>query len=377
MSKSILFSLIGKETTPNYRAYKEFKPEVLVHIYSNETFGASEILVSMVDKAKTKVILIEVDGDNYNDVISKLNDFDFEITKKDHVSINITGGTKMMALAIVEFSKSVKSENLDFFYIDWKQNIQWYLENKVEDFCDSLELDEFVKLKGQKIKSKDTFLSVFNKYENSINEIKEIVEDFGKRKQWDKFLELFVSKIRKLNSNPTNKDKSIYVLHKKWLIETENKSLEIVWDTNSFKVFDKDVLFLELEQSIEEIEWFIFNAGWFELLTALKFSKKYEENKIFMNVTFPVLKNVELDKNEVDILINDGGKLIFVECKSGLVLPDAINSMKVRQETYGGQIGKSVLVTRYDLLKDKYDTAKVILDKCEDLNIEILTYSKL
>ncbi len=377
MSKRILFSLIGKETTPNYRAYKEFEPEVLVHIYSNETVGASEILVSMVDKAKTKLILIEVDGDNYNDIISKLNDFDFEITKDDHVSINITGGTKMMALALVEFSKSIKNENLDFFYIDWKQNIQWYLENKVEDFCDELELDEFVKLKGQKIKSKDTFLIVFNKYENSINEIKEIIEDFGKRKQWDYFLESFVAKIRKSFKNPANKGESIYNLHKKWLIETENKSLEVVWDTNSFKVFVKDVLFIELEQSIEEIEWFIFNAGWFELLTALKFSKKYEVNKIFMNVTFPVLKNVELDKNEVDILINDGGKLIFVECKSGFVLPDAINSMKVRQETYGGQIGKSVLVTRYDLLKDKYDTAKVILDKCHDLEIEIITYSKL
>ena len=325
----------------------------------------------MVDVTKTKVILIEVDGDNYNDVIAKLKDFNFAINNDDYVSVNITGGTKMMALALVEFSKSIKTDNLEFFYIDRKQNIQWYLKNGVEDFCEDLELEEFVKLMGQKIKSKDQFIDVYDRYENSINEISEIVSDSETRKQWDYFLESFVSKIRKLVNNPVNRAKSIYNLHKKWLLETENKRLEIVWETQSFKVLDKDILLIELNQSIEEIEWLIFNAGWFELLTAIKFSKKYDENQIFMNVKFPVLKDVELDKNEVDILINDGGKLIFVECKSGDVKSDDINSIRVRKETYGGLISENILVTRYALSKN------ILLEKCKELEIEVSSYLKL
>jgi hypothetical protein len=371
MSKRILFSLIGKETTPNFRAYKEFQPEVLIHIYSKETIGASDILVSMVDNTKTEVKLIIVDGDNYSDVLLKLQEFDFDLNPDDFISINITGGTKMMALALMEFSKSIKSKNLDFFYIDWKQNIQWYLKNEVEIFCDDLELDEFVKLKGQKIKSKDHFIDVYNKYQNSVNHINELVKDSITRKKWDYFLESYVSKIRKLVSNPVNRGKSIYNLHKKWLLETENKRLEIVWGTQSFKVLDKDIVLIELDQSVEEIEWLIFNAGWFELLTAIKFSKKYDENQIFMNVKFPVLKDVEFDKNEVDILINDGGKLIFVECKSGDVKSDDINSIRVRKETYGGLISENILVTRYALSKN------ILLEKCKELEIEVSSYLKL
>jgi hypothetical protein len=96
-----------------------------------------------------------------------------------------------------------------------------------------------------------------------------------------------------------------------------------------------------------------------------------------MNVLFPALSNVELDKNEVDILVNDNGNLIFIECKSGIVSSQNINSIKVRQETYGGTIAKSILVLRNDLPKDErnIDNSRIIEEKCNDLGIEIKRYN--
>ena len=96
-----------------------------------------------------------------------------------------------------------------------------------------------------------------------------------------------------------------------------------------------------------------------------------------MNVKFPLLKKIELDKNEVDILIVENGKLIFVECKSGIVFPNEINTMKVRQETYGGIGAKNLLVTRFDLAEGKNDSDKIVIEKCKDLKIEVKSYNSL
>ena len=59
-----------------------------------------------------------------------------------------------------------------------------------------------------------------------------------------------------------------------------------------------------------------------------------------------------------------GRKLIFVECKSGNVKQEDINKMKIIKDTYGGVISKSILVSRFLPTKN-------IIEKCEELNIEV------
>jgi hypothetical protein len=71
------------------------------------------------------------------------------------------------------------------------------------------------------------------------------------------------------------------------------------------------------------------------------------------------------------------GKIIFVECKSGVVTSKDINNMKVRQETYGGIGAKNILVTRFDLFEGKLDSNKLVVEKCKDLKIEIIHFNKL
>jgi hypothetical protein len=371
MPKNILFSLIGKETTPNYRAYCELMPDVLIHIYSDITKSASDILVSMIDDSKTEVILLEVNGENYYDTLSKLQEFDFGIIERDTVSINITGGTKMMALALTEYSESIKTAKLHFFYIDRSQNIHWYRENRIDVLHKKLALDEFIQLQGQKIKSKETFVDVVEKFKNSITQINSILSDFSKKKDWDSFLKYFVAVIRRLHMRPENKNKSIYNIYKNWYQVNEQLNLRITWDESLFEVYVDNKLLVKLEQTKAEIEWFIFNAGWFEIITAIKLSTKYDQDNLFMNVCFPLRIDAQLLKNEVDILINDGGKLIFIECKSGDVKSEDINSIKIRKDTYGGLIGENLLVTQYEIEK------KIILEKCQELDIKTVVYSKL
>ncbi len=46
----------------------------------------------------------------------------------------------------------------------------------------------------------------------------------------------------------------------------------------------------------------------------------------------------------MDIIINTERKLIFIECKSGLVKQEDINKMRIVKQTYGGIISKSIPV---------------------------------
>jgi hypothetical protein len=376
MSKTILLSLIGKEPTGNFRAYKEFGPNVLIHVFSDVSVETSEKILSLVDK-NTQIVKIKIEADNYSQILESLVNLNLDISPDDHININVTGGTKMMCLASIDFGKLLEQKcKVSYLYTDINtQKIHWFYENKSESFCEEFELEEYIVLRGQKIKSKDNYTDLIEKFEDALQELKDILKDQVKLLVWNKFLNSYVSKVRKLSSNSKNKSTSEIIK----LLDNENtgSKFRIIWNDNLFQIFHLDMVLIEIELKKEDIDWFVFNGGWFELLTANKLAKKYDSNKMYMNVKFPVLKDVKLDKNEVDILINDGGKLIFVECKSGNLYPEAINSIKVREETYGGEIGKSLLITRFDMFKEKNDSAKVIIDKCKDLNIQLKTYNSL
>lgn len=374
--KSILLSLIGKEPVGNFRAYKEFAPDMLIHVYSDLTESTSEKIFSLVNK-QTEIVKLKIEGDNYLNVLNKLNELNLDLSYEDNLTINVTGGTKLMCLAAIDFGKSREAFcHVNYFYTDIKsQKIHWFYKNESESFCEDLELDEYFSLRGQKIKTKDRYLELFNRFEDALIDLKELEVNNTTKTIWDKFLKNVVANVRKVNKIKGHI--TIFEIVKNWHWENPSSGFYINWDESCFNLFHNDILILEVQQSKRLVEWFVFNAGWFELLTAEKLSKKYKPESIFMNVTFPVLKDSNLDKNEVDILINQDGKLLFVECKSGQVNSDAINSINVREKTFGGEIGSSILVTRYPLNPKENKNDRLVVDKCNDLEIKIKTYSKL
>jgi hypothetical protein len=372
MSKSILISLIGKETIPNYRAFKEFSPDVLVQVYSKDTENSAAILEKMAADCSV-IIPIEVGGFNYIEILNALQS-KIEVKEEDHLTINITGGTKMMSLALYEFGlKAQNTCKVFYFYIDLQQKIHWFLENRTEDFSVQLTLEEFITLSGQKISVKDNYSDLATKYKLPLSTVKGYLNHFERTKIWENFLKNVVAVIRK----NANNYESVKQTLKRLLVNQSLRGFEIIWDNEGIRILYKDRPFIEISDSDIAIEWFLFNAGWFELITAEKLSKTYPENQIYMNVKFPVLAKMEEDKNEVDILINDGGKLIFIECKSGLVKSENINTIKIRKETYGGMIAQNILVTRYPLELSKSDTTKIIMEKCKELNIQYKTLKDL
>lgn len=342
MSK-ILINLIGKETIPNYHAYKEIQPDILIQVYSDFSKKASNLLGSMVNRGLTEVISIECDGWNFIDLLEKLRS-NVKLLPNDHLFVNVTGGTKMMALPVYEFAKEQPSDiTVKLFYTTTNSEIVWFLEkDNTSNLQSVLSIQELITLQNKKISSSYSFYETYKKFKQQL----EIIEtELSKSSSpWNKFLKYLNKYIRIDDENHYQTFWSIAETlnskQDKFRINKQKNQIYISYD-------EKEWLKFQLPET--EIFWFLVNAGWFEILVAKKFVHKHPDYEILLNVIFNFKSNQKLVRNEVDILMCDGNKLIFIECKSGNIKSKDIDLIKIRNEVYGGLIGESILVGRYPL----------------------------
>lgn len=101
----------------------------------------------------------------------------------------------------------------------------------------------------------------------------------------------------------------------------------------------------------------VFNSGWFEYKVAKLLSSWDKAKEVCLNCHFP--SKQKSDKNEVDIIVNTGTKLLFVECKTQINRITDIDKFRSVVKTYGGMGSKGLFVT-----KEKFsDSAR---EKCAE-----------
>lgn len=86
--------------------------------------------------------------------------------------------------------------------------------------------------------------------------------------------------------------------------------------------------------------------------------------EVWRSVIFQTNEKDTHPKNEVDVLLNNQQKLVFIECKSGNVTQNDIYKIDAVRETYGGDISQAVLASYYPVEKS-------LQDKCKDLQIHL------
>lgn len=341
MSK-VLINLIGKETIPNFHAYKEIQPDILIQVFSDFSKKAANIIAALIDINATKVFSIECDGWNFTDLLGKLRQ-NVKILANDELYVNVTGGTKMMALAAYEFAKE-QAPNIDvkIFYTTTNSEIVWFREkDHLTSFNSVFSIKELITLQNQKINSSFNFDETYEKFKTQI----EIIDkDLPKSSSsWNKFLTCINNYVRIKEEKNQTFSKIAETLNSSqnlFLIEKKHNLISISLEKKSWMKF-------ELPDT--EVLWFLVNGGWFELMVAERLVKKYPNYELLLNVIFNFKSNQKLVRNEVDVLMSDGNKLIFIECKSGIINSKDIDAIKIRKEVYGGLIGDSILVGRYPL----------------------------
>jgi hypothetical protein len=336
-------ALVGGQLLPIYVGIKEFNPDKIHFIVSKESVESLNNLKPVIK------------GIAYNEY--KCDAFDFyeiksiceKIIQKfnlgDTISFNLTGGTKIMVLACQAI---IQERGLKGFYINQDDSYLVLPSYERKNISTELTANEFFDLSGHKTYNFKT-----------IEDFKE--EDFKAAEKIMNFAnndyryKLVIGAFRKkyLNKNsilpPTGN-------------EQINNNLRIVWNQSSLNIDSNNKNILKLNSSI--VQELMFNAVWWELIIANEIAKLIRFKELFLGFELNFKSDKNTPKNEIDILINTGKKLIFIECKSGIVKQEDINKMKIVKQTYGGVIAKSILVCR-ELPNSS------IIEKCKELDIEL------
>ena len=95
----------------------------------------------------------------------------------------------------------------------------------------------------------------------------------------------------------------------------------------------------------------LFFAGWFEVMVARMLSVWKSGQDIRVGVRFDFASSMRL-KNEIDIIMNTGNKLLFVECKTRIMHLTDLDKFNNVVKTYGGTGSKALFVSYYGIDKD-------------------------
>ena len=118
----------------------------------------------------------------------------------------------------------------------------------------------------------------------------------------------------------------------------------------------------------------VFNNAWFELLTAYELSKNEMVKEIWMNCFFKSTQ--KRTKNEIDIILDMGTKLFFVECKTKVFNTTDIDKFHSAIKNFSGTSSKGIFVT-LDEHKGNYDKVyQQAMEKCKDNNILTFNFSE-
>ncbi|MDO9253904.1 MAG: DUF1887 family CARF protein [Bacteroidales bacterium] len=336
-------TFVGGQLLPVYVGIKEFSPDTVHFIVSKESKDKLSLLKAFV----TSISFTENICDPFDflsikqiceEVLSK-------IEVNDEVQFNLTGGTKIMVLAAQSIMQQKK---INGFYINQDDTILFLQSYKIKELNCEISIKEFLELSGHKLSSSKA-LSDFDK------------DDFIAVKEIDSFSSINSKLYLQINSKIRSTYIALRKIPKNGQLEI-NKSSTLIWSTNEIIVLSSGKeIFKILSNNVRNL---FFHAAWWELIVAQEISQWPKVKELLIQCELPFKSDNKTTKNEIDILINLGRKLIFIECKSGMVKQEDINKIKIVKDTYGGVISKSLLVCRFA-------PSQNILEKCKELSIGV------
>ena len=336
-------NLVGSAILPTYYAIKKFGPDEVHLVVTTESRVIVEPLLKLVQQAIPCHIheVLANDPLNIRQAIERICSGEGEYT------INLTGGNKLMALVAAEVAKE---RAVDAFY--YAGHHHWirmgdYATEVMEVTLDNLEI---IGLSNHKIKQYTNFSDV-------------LPQDIDVAKKICNFRMTHYPKYKKLMEAFGDKKRAcLWSDLQKGEAKVDTLTLNRKGD-NVLILRDNDGVLLDVDSRWSKD--MLLNAGWWEFMVANAIRRWDHAREVWINASFLLQKDQKSDKNEVDVLVNWGQNLLFVECKSGNVLQSDIYKMLAVRKTYGGEKSKSLLVSFMPLKPD-------IREKCRDSNIEVL-----
>lgn len=364
MKKNLIVSLVGAQTIPNVQFLKwyfennECEADLLfISTKEMEAQNKTEMILKASQRLKNagyicKCFIEKTDSDNIDITKDLLSDY-FSSDNYSKIICNITGGNKLMSMALYEVAKN--SNNTEIYYLPIGISVK-QLFPKQNDFSTTglLSLEEFLDANGISyryycdcIKDWDFNRNVFKeKVEKNRNVMKALVgfqeTDYIKKK----FTESGVANFSMITD-------SVYTQNK---VKADRVSV-----CNTLQDFGFN------PTALTEVELKYITGGWFEeyVYQYLLNEKKIDPLKLAINVAIEKGN----DKNELDVVyLDESNRLNIIECKSFAgkdVLYDAIYKQHAIRSKFGLAVNES-LYTK-SIVSDKN-----VLNKVKDFGIKLV-----
>lgn len=339
-------TLIGKDITSVYQAIKEFGPDCVHLICTNETKEILEPMYPLLPQViRCYTYRVEpYDAQSVVDVCRGIHR-----TFQGEFSYNLSEGTKLMAFAANGVAVEEKARA---FYMTQRGEAIVLSDFERIPLRTSLSNEEIIQLSGNVISGYHDSKDLKEEDVRMAAQIKRFIEKYREEhSRIQRYFSLFCG--RHLDRLPSS-----HVLPGELEFKQRNGRLLIAL---------KGQVLLKLPYP--DGCHLYFEGRWWETLVAERVRYWSESRKdrpeVWQSVLFrPESGDSDKTKNEVDVLLNDEQKLIFIECKSGQVTQEDIYKIDGVRETYGGDISQAVLASYYPVDED-------LLEKCKDLQINV------
>ncbi|MBQ9253961.1 MAG: DUF1887 family protein [Bacteroidales bacterium] len=341
--RKVHISLVGRETAPVYLGIIQANPDLVILIHSSDTEQETERIIK--ESASFNIEKREFDPMDLRKIFISIEKLKQDLLSDDIISLNLVGGTKFWSLAF--YSAFNQMENVEIYLIDQQNKVWDFKTQSAKRF--SFDMERNFRLYGNPLVKYTPFTEFTDKDF-------QLIEDIEKYRayNYDDFTKLTVAQNNKQKNEISRNENKI----------TLPSESSIEWNQSGFILLS---LFKKKDNTIYEIEFnsphskqLIFNYAWFELKIAKILSQFYAPDNIYMNCRFPSYRGG--DKNEVDIVINTGDKLLFVECKVKINAITDIDKFRTVVRNYGGKSSKALFITDANM-------NAIEIEKCNESNI--------
>lgn len=353
MSK-IHITLVGGQAAPIYNAIVAISPDKVVFICSDtkecrRSMEAVKHEIAVPGEAKF------ISPTNPREILSLARQLAKQYAD-EQVVLNISGGLKSWSHL---FGIVFQAEpNATVVYMD-QNNVLWNYKTMTGSQNFAFDMHTHFRLYGNSIENHYKRLDDYTEKDDQAVKIIENVRGFNIIAFND-----LLSLLTKKNQNILQNNKSGRFEHSSGSYVEWRKRQGEQDELVSICLYNKKGVCLQKEIESPNAVELAFNSGWFEYKVARMLCQWPRAKEICLNCRFPFRQNV--DKNEVDILVNTGSKVLFVECKTQITNNTDIDKFRSVVKGYGGMGSKGLFVTEAKMT----DIAK---QKCEEHGI--LTFS--
>lgn len=348
---NVHITLVGGQPAPVYHGIVATHPDRVVYVYSHDS--SKELAAIRAEVAIQEDEYPALDPIDIYEITDRAKEL-AERYRDDEVTVNISGGTKAWTFIFGITFQSMP--NAHVIYFD-QNNVLWDYRDMSHRDDFQFDMDALFRLHGNPLERYRSY----NEYDEAdvdvVRQIESIINFQRKH---------FLSLTTVLNKDWSNR------------LVQQNAGTFVLPDSPSFVEWEKgqyarlvlyhnkrgvqDTLF----RSPHAVE-LLFNSGWFEfkvarILHGWEYAQEIRLNCIFPPKSDKSERRFRFPKNEIDIIVNTGRKILFVECKTHINSSNDIDKFKNAVNNYGGRASKALFVTN-TRMDDKQ------IEKCRESGI--------